>query len=116
MHTIFRTMNVLHEKYDLKGSAEGRKSTLPASPHPKTTASVSLLSYRVWLLCSLVNSKSSIPTLRDLDMQIRICLADCRGPFLAQLDADTKFLESLNLMDYSLLVGVHDTAKVDVYE
>ena len=54
-----------------------------------------------------------MPVLKDLDLtgarpQRCICLGkERREAFLAQLKADSAFLDRMQIMDYSLLLGVH---------
>ena len=81
MNNIFATALPFHEKYDLKGSTYRR--TAGPAPKPGTV-------------------------LKDLDLKACFHL---RGEELkrlqGQLEADASFLEAMNVMDYSLLLGVH---------
>lgn len=48
---------------------------------------------------------------KDLDLVndgVRLKFGGNKDAFLAQLEKDAQFLASLNIMDYSLLVGIHD--------
>ncbi len=38
----------------------------------------------------------------------KIALGPYREPFLKIIEADVNFLASMNVMDYSLLLGIHD--------
>eukprot|EP01133_Synstelium_polycarpum_P016997 gene16997-20227_t len=62
--------------------------------------------------------KKRNPTLKDLDFRrlgIKIHLGpDRKKLFMHQLAEDCKFLVKLNIMDYSLLIGMHK--KADLYE
>jgi len=85
MNNFLPTRVAIHEKYDLKGSTLGRQ----ASP-------TELLSPYV--------------TLKDLDfVRSGPLLIDrtLRERLLNQLGYDLLFLSSINIMDYSFLVGLH---------
>lgn len=87
MTSVFDTPEQIHTIYDLKGSLIGREAT----PKEKLNGGV----------------------LKDLDLLERtnsgekVQLGEKKKAFLAQLDKDAKFLASLGIMDYSLLLGVH---------
>jgi len=75
----------IDEKYDLKGSTKDRE----ASSGEKVKSS---------------------PVLLDLDfsaVQRKIHLGDLKQPFLDQLALDSLLLSRYNVMDYSLLIGIH---------
>jgi 1-phosphatidylinositol-4-phosphate 5-kinase len=86
MGSVFYTHNFIHEMYDLKGSLEGRKAT------PK-------------------EREQEVPVLKDLDFlegKMKIRIDPEKSKILAsQLDRDSQFLQKLNIMDYSLLLGIH---------
>jgi len=86
MGNVFQTKKKIHERYDLKGSTFGRQ----ASP---------------------LELQSETVTLKDLDFKQRrgrIQLGTVRRQaFVEQIRKDCKLLEKLNIMDYSLLVGIH---------
>lgn len=72
----------IHVKYDLKGSTFGR--TAPATERAK-----------------------KIPLLKDMDFQRRLYLGPTRRAiFLEQAAADSRWLESHGIMDYSLLLCI----------
>jgi len=80
MSNIFDTPLQIHEQYDLKGSTIGR--------HVEETA-VDI-------------------AMKDLDFHRKINLGPGnKALLLEQLEHDCKFLEQLNLCDYSFLVGIH---------
>lgn len=88
MNNLLPTSIKMHEKYDLKGSTYKRK----ANKYEK--------------------SKES-PTYKDLDfMEIHpegISLeADTYNALVKTLQRDCRVLESFKIMDYSLLIGVHN--------
>jgi len=87
MTSVFDTPEQIHTIYDLKGSLIGREATL--------------------------KEKEGGGVLKDLDLLERtasgdkIKLGEKKKAFLEQLDKDVKFLATLGIMDYSLLLGVH---------
>ncbi|KNC47995.1 serine/threonine protein kinase [Thecamonas trahens ATCC 50062] len=87
MENVFPPDLDIHRKYDLKGSTWGR--TVGAAK---------------------VDKESS--TLKDLDFLSRkaslLLGPHKRAAFLDQVRRDVEYLTSIGVMDYSLLVGVHD--------
>eukprot|EP01102_Stenamoeba_stenopodia_P017336 TRINITY_DN6194_c1_g1_i7.p1 TRINITY_DN6194_c1_g1~~TRINITY_DN6194_c1_g1_i7.p1 ORF type:complete len:803 (-),score=175.70 TRINITY_DN6194_c1_g1_i7:84-2492(-) len=78
MNNAFNTRLPIHEFYDLKGSTIGR-----TNPTGKGI-------------------------LKDLDLKKPIRLGPAgRQQLLTQIDKDVKLLESLEVIDYSLIVGIH---------
>ena len=87
MENIFYSIQQLkiHEKYDLKGSTVGRRVLKGGK------------------------SATSSMTLKDLDLQRKVYIgAENKALFMEQLKKDVRFLASHNIMDYSLLLGIHD--------
>jgi hypothetical protein len=86
MANIFDTERVVHQRFDLKGSTVGRS-------------------------VSEAESKKATVIFKDLDFLAegkRLSLgAERKKIFVAQIMADCLFLQSLGVMDYSLLLGVH---------
>uniref|UniRef100_A0A0N5CFT2 1-phosphatidylinositol-5-phosphate 4-kinase n=1 Tax=Strongyloides papillosus TaxID=174720 RepID=A0A0N5CFT2_STREA len=87
MRNIFGCKYAIHKKYDLKGSTIQRQ----ASEKERT---------------------KDLPTFKDndfLDDNYKIYLpSDAKEQLMGLLRSDTEFLTKLHLMDYSLLVGIHD--------
>jgi 1-phosphatidylinositol-4-phosphate 5-kinase len=84
MSSVFDTPEPINRIYDLKGSLVGRK----ASARDREVGGV----------------------LKDNDLMddcIKLKLGSKRQMFLDQLEKDANFLAKLNIMDYSLLVGIH---------
>lgn len=87
MENIFRTVRELHMKFDLKGSTKGRITKL------KQGESV------------------QYKTLKDLnwrELGNKISLDEKKAESLKEiLYNDSQFLSSINVIDYSLLIGIH---------
>ena len=82
MGNLLCTGHAIHRRYDLKGSTFGRLTRAPYDPAKKI--------------------------LKVLDLDYTYQLDEGYAARLAaQLSADCKLLERLNIMDYSLLLGVH---------
>jgi len=92
MKNVLSSRVKVHKKYDLKGSTVQRE----ASDKEK---------------------RKENPTFKDNDFvkdNVKIYLDDeIRAEFLTTLKSDVEFLASLKLMDYSLLVGIHDSDKAE---
>jgi len=81
MENIFLAELQPHEKYDIKGSWVARSTELQ------------------------FNSKK---LMKDNDFHRRLIMrSKMKDMFLKQIDSDTKFLRDLNIMDYSLLLGIY---------
>ncbi|CAI9728724.1 phosphatidylinositol 5-phosphate 4-kinase type-2 alpha-like [Octopus vulgaris] len=92
LRNVFSPRLTIHKKYDLKGSTVDRQ----ASDKEKA---------------------KDLPTLKDNDFVndgviIHIGAAE-KDIFMKKLNADTEFLAGLHLMDYSLIVGIHDCEKAE---
>ncbi|CAH0725044.1 unnamed protein product, partial [Brenthis ino] len=95
-HYLVATRNVfsnhlnIHKKYDLKGSTVDREA-------------------------SEKELEKELPTLKDNDFikqGVRIDIGDAaKDKLLETLTADVDFLTKLHLMDYSLLLGVHECGR-----
>jgi len=85
-----------HEIYDLKGSFVGRKAGSKRKE-------------------SIVPAGERSGTLKDLDLRRNIVLHDGAESEMikTQLNRDTAFLQKLQLMDYSLVLGIHFTDEAD---
>eukprot|EP00604_Paraphysomonas_vestita_P002825 CAMPEP_0174818036 /NCGR_PEP_ID=MMETSP1107-20130205/626_1 /TAXON_ID=36770 /ORGANISM="Paraphysomonas vestita, Strain GFlagA" /LENGTH=422 /DNA_ID=CAMNT_0016029335 /DNA_START=900 /DNA_END=2169 /DNA_ORIENTATION=+ len=84
MGSVFDTPSQINTIYDLKGSLVGRSAT-PAE-------------------------RESGGVLKDNDLLadgVKLKLGSKRDLFLSQIEKDATFLSELNIMDYSLLVGIH---------
>lgn len=88
MSSVFDTEKIIHIKYDLKGSTIGR-----------ITKDADCKMGAVQKDLNLVKSGRKF-RLPEPYMEI----------FKSTIESDSSFLASLNIMDYSLLVGVHESA------
>lgn len=93
MRNIFTTNLKIHKKYDLKGSTVDRE----ASDKEK---------------------EKDNPILKDNDFVKDGCKMyigpEAKDRVMEKLTADVEFLSSMNLMDYSVCLGIHDTEKVEL--
>lgn len=92
MRNIFSSRLVIHKKYDLKGSTVDRQASDKERAKDLPTFKDN----------DFVNDGISLPL--EPDQRIKL---------INTLEADTGFLANLNLMDYSLLVGIHDCDRPD---
>lgn len=87
LRTLFNPDKTIHVKYDLKGSRVDRDA-------------------------KEVEKEQETPTLKDNDFtnnNAKICVsADTKTELIEKINKDADFLSSLKIMDYSLLVGIHD--------
>jgi 1-phosphatidylinositol-4-phosphate 5-kinase len=91
MRSTFDTVLPMHKKFDLKGSHVGREA-------------------------SESDKKKLFPVLKDRDLEnsgIQLKFGPDKDERLNQLQVDCELLTSLNLMDYSLLIGIFDKSRVD---
>lgn len=93
MRNIFSNHLTIHKKYDLKGSTVDREA-------------------------SQKEREKDQPTFKDNDFLkdgVKIVIGDeAKQKLLATLTADVEFLTKLHIMDYSLLLGVHDCDQADL--
>lgn len=88
MASVFDTPAKIHTIYDLKGSLTGRAAT--------------------------AEERENGGVLKDNDLlkdQMKFHLGPKKAAFIAQLKKDADFLAHLNIMDYSLLVGIHNRSQ-----
>lgn len=97
MRNVFSNHLRVHKKYDLKGSTVDREA-------------------------SNKERERNLPTLKDMDFlqdRIKIYIGEeAKEKLMETLAADVDFLTRLNIMDYSLLLGIHnvDQANQEVDE
>lgn len=88
MASVFDTTEVIHQIFDLKGSLIGRSATEA--------------------------ERANGGVLKDNDLVndgVKFHLGSKKDSFIQQIRKDAHFLATLNIMDYSLLVGIHDRDK-----
>ncbi|GIL87383.1 hypothetical protein Vretimale_1691 [Volvox reticuliferus] len=84
MHNMFNTDLQIHKKFDLKGSTDGR--TTGPSVHPSDPKTV----------------------FKDLDLDLQFLLEPAsHAAVIRQIASDSEFLRKVDVMDYSLLLGIH---------
>lgn len=92
MNNLFPSHRDIHLKYDLKGSTWGRKYEIPEKTKDF--------------------SSFTLKDLNWLEREDKIKFGpEKKRLFFEQLDRDVKFLQKINVMDYSLLLGIHDVKK-----
>ncbi|GKT20824.1 Phosphatidylinositol-4-phosphate 5-kinase like protein [Aduncisulcus paluster] len=85
MSNVLYTENTIFEKYDLKGSSQGRR-----------------------LKKKHIKDGSTFKDLDFIDRRSKIYLPEAkRKMFMDQLKIDTEFLSKLKLLDYSVFLGIH---------
>ncbi|XP_071522955.1 phosphatidylinositol 5-phosphate 4-kinase type-2 alpha isoform X2 [Panulirus ornatus] len=93
MRNVFSTYLQIHKKYDLKGSTVDREA-------------------------SIKELEKDLPTLKDNDFMkdgTKIYIGEeAKQQLMETLTADVEFLMRLHLMDYSLLLGIHDIARAEM--
>lgn len=92
MRNVFSSHLSIHKKFDLKGSTVDREA-------------------------SDKELEKNLPTLKDNDFinqRFKIQIGqEAKDKLFDTLRADVNFLAKLHLMDYSLLVGIHDCARAE---
>ena len=88
MNNIFPPHRDIHETYDLKGSTVGRE-------YPEDKAEK--------------NPRAVLKDLNWINRRKTLELGPEKRAYLSvQLERDAEFLKKVNVMDYSLLVGIHN--------
>ncbi|XP_029109112.1 phosphatidylinositol 5-phosphate 4-kinase type-2 alpha isoform X1 [Scleropages formosus] len=126
---VFSHRLSVYKKYDLKGSTVAREASdkeKQPRPHeeaapPKSRMSQKLQTIRIAtrFYCAIKHTKE-LPTYKDNDFindgQKIYIDEDNKKMFLDKLKKDVEFLAQLKLMDYSLLVGIHDVERAEQEE
>lgn len=95
MNNLFPPHRDIHLKYDLKGSTWGRHTSIPNESQKDRSLSEFTLKDLNWL--------ERHDSIKFGPEKKRI--------FLEQLKSDVALLKKINVMDYSLLLGIHDVKK-----
>ena len=98
MSNLFATSQLIHERFDLKGSDVGRYTSLAERKKKGRLATLKEHNWREMKRSILFPSPPSAAMSSDT------C---SKALFMEQLRRDTQFLAEQSLMDYSLLVGLH---------
>ncbi|XP_010888442.1 phosphatidylinositol 5-phosphate 4-kinase type-2 alpha isoform X2 [Esox lucius] len=124
---VFSHRLSVYKKYDLKGSTVAREASdkekqprppEDAPPRPKSNVQQRLQTLRIAtrFYCAMKHAKE-LPTYKDNDFindgQKIYIDDDNKKMFLEKLRKDVEFLAQLKLMDYSLLVGIHDVERAE---
>ncbi|OQR86822.1 phosphatidylinositol-4-phosphate-5-kinase (Pi-PIPK-D2) [Achlya hypogyna] len=112
----------IHHRYDIKGSWVNRSYQNPREGTKVKCRYCSMQFYytstvsKQQLCPNMAGPHEPNVVLKDDDLRTRLRIGDVAGQSLfRQLQADSQFLCSLGIMDYSLLIGVVDVEyKVDV--
>ncbi|CAN3356110.1 phosphatidylinositol 4-phosphate 5-kinase Mss4p [Diutina catenulata] len=103
MNNLFPPHRTIHCKYDLKGSTFGRVTSLPGDATEQSKL--------------MANSEVTLKDQNWLESGRHIHFGPRKKDiFFAQLERDVQFLEKINVMDYSLLFGVHDAAQGNAFD
>uniref|UniRef100_A0A8B9LE29 Phosphatidylinositol 5-phosphate 4-kinase type-2 gamma n=1 Tax=Astyanax mexicanus TaxID=7994 RepID=A0A8B9LE29_ASTMX len=109
--SMFSHRLTIHRKYDLKGSLVSRE----ASDKEKVRSDRSVLC--VQGLNTGFGSVKELPTFKDMDFRNnmqRIYLSDEeKEKLMEKLNRDVEFLVRSKIMDYSLLLGIHDLERAE---
>ncbi|XP_066564601.1 phosphatidylinositol 5-phosphate 4-kinase type-2 gamma isoform X1 [Amia ocellicauda] len=132
MRNMFSHRLHVHRKYDLKGSLVSREAsdkekvrwTATGLLHYSSLSLISLsylfLSLFLLLPGTAVCQVKELPTYKDVDfrnnMQKVYVSEEQKEKFLEKLNRDVEFLVRLKIMDYSLLLGIHDVSRAEQEE
>lgn len=97
MNNIFPPHKELHEKFDLKGSTFGRITNVSKASENGKSKKTLVLKDLNWL---------------QEDKQMKFGPTK-RKAIYGQLTKDIELLKKLNIMDYSLLLGIHDVKQAE---
>uniref|UniRef100_A0A673NI04 Phosphatidylinositol 5-phosphate 4-kinase type-2 alpha n=1 Tax=Sinocyclocheilus rhinocerous TaxID=307959 RepID=A0A673NI04_9TELE len=111
---VFSHRLSVYKKYDLKGSTVAREAS------DKEKVSFTLKHTILILKPDFCSTAKELPTYKDNDFindgQKIYIDEESKKTFLDKLRKDVEFLALLKLMDYSLLVGIHDVERAEQEE
>ncbi|XP_061821485.1 phosphatidylinositol 5-phosphate 4-kinase type-2 alpha isoform X6 [Nerophis lumbriciformis] len=131
---VFSHRLSVFKKYDLKGSTVAREASdkekqppppedvppRPKSGNVQQRLQTLRIATRFYCAMKHVRDAKELPTYKDNDFindGQKICIDDeNKKMFLEKLRKDVEFLAQLKLMDYSLLVGIHDVERAEQEE
>ena len=88
MSNVFKTTRDIHKRYDLKGSTQGRRTKV--NPDEEIDNSIALKDL------DFIDSKDRV-----------MVSASIKRKLIDQIQEDSILFQSLNINDYSLLLGIH---------
>ncbi|XP_034017836.1 phosphatidylinositol 5-phosphate 4-kinase type-2 alpha isoform X4 [Thalassophryne amazonica] len=125
---VFSHRLSVYKKYDLKGSTVAREASDKEKPPPpedvrpksgNVQQRLQTLRIATRFYCAMKHAKD-LPTYKDNDFindgQKIYIDGENKKMFLEKLRKDVEFLAHLKLMDYSLLVGIHDVERAEQEE
>uniref|UniRef100_A0AAY5F3S2 Phosphatidylinositol 5-phosphate 4-kinase type-2 alpha n=1 Tax=Electrophorus electricus TaxID=8005 RepID=A0AAY5F3S2_ELEEL len=108
---VFSHRLSVYKKYDLKGSTVAREAS------DKEKSDINIINVYI---CTVYHGAKDLPTYKDNDFindgQKIYIDEENKKIFLDKLRKDVEFLALLKLMDYSLLVGIHDVERAEQEE
>ncbi len=108
MNNIFATEMPLHKKYDLKGSTYKRTASTITGNSLNGGALATSSASSPGAAAAAATAGAAVVILKDLDLTTAF---ELKRPVVErlqrQLAADAEFLQAADVMDYSLLLGVH---------
>lgn len=105
MNNLFPPHRDIHRTFDLKGSSIGRELPIPLPTSEEEAAALAQGE-------NLQNASMVFKDINWIKAKQTINLGPTkREQFLKQLQVDVELLKRLNIMDYSLLIGIHDLKK-----
>ncbi|XP_027860683.1 phosphatidylinositol 5-phosphate 4-kinase type-2 alpha isoform X2 [Xiphophorus couchianus] len=130
---VFSHRLSVYKKYDLKGSTVAREASDKEKPPPpedvpprqksgnvQQRLQTLRIATRFYCAMKLVRDAKELPTYKDNDFindgQKIYIDGENKKMFLEKLRKDVEFLAQLKLMDYSLLVGIHDVERAEQEE
>lgn len=111
MNNLLPSSIKLHEKYDLKGSTFNRK--VKQKMNAIRSIIMNLLEFHFCIQASPEERSKTVPTFKDLDfMEVHpgglLLEAEIYNALINSIQRDCRVLESFKIMDYSLLVAIHN--------
>lgn len=105
MNNLLPSAVFLHQKYDLKGSTYKRKVSFAVT--------FCSFFFMVIFQASKAERQKRSPTYKDLDFMEHhpegiLMEADTYAALIKTIQRDCRVLESFKIMDYSLLLGIHN--------
>ena len=94
MNNVFSTSKMIHRRYDLKGSTQGRETITSADMKIDPTVALKEV--------DLIKSGHGFKVGKEMKRKI-----------LGNIHKDTHFFAENNINDYSLLIGVHDRSSIN---